>query len=130
MGRKATSFKIFVILSVIIPYSVFAFTVSLDSCFQRIDGSKHFDIYYTLEGIHDCIKITVFPITTAARETLLCGTFIEPSDTGTICEDGSYHIIWDVGADVPGKEFFGNNHYQNGNLHSFDSYSFYQNTRV
>lgn len=35
-----------------------------------------------------------------------CETFIEPSDTGIVAGPGDYHIIWNIGEDVPNREFY------------------------
>ncbi len=82
--------------------------VEVDSCSQRTDGSKLVDIWYTLAGNSDCIDITIIAVTTASNETLLCETFLTSSDTGMICDNGSHHIIWDAGTDIPGREFYHN----------------------
>jgi len=74
---------------------------------QRRDGSKLFDIYFNIEGIAGGETLCVFitPITQSG-ETLTCETFISPSDTGNVIGPGDKHIIWDIGTDVPAREFF------------------------
>ncbi len=82
------------------------FTVTIDSCSQRTNGSKLVDVWYTLQGISDSINLKLLALTRESEETLLCETFVEHSDTGVICEDGVYHIAWDAGVDIPGREFY------------------------
>jgi len=91
----------------LIPILAFAFTAWIDSTDQRDDGSELFDIWYTLNGIKDSMDISVETLTDA-DETLTCQTFIEPSDTGIVFDDGQHHIIWDIGTDVPNREFYDN----------------------
>jgi hypothetical protein len=54
--------KLIAIIS-LIPIAAFAFTISIDFTWQRTDGSKLWDVWYNFEGITDCVKITVKPVT-------------------------------------------------------------------
>jgi len=98
--RRIPYITFFLILNIAL-----AFTVEIDSTGQRTDGSKLWDIWYTLEGTRDSIDIRVKAITESGEE-LPCATFIVPSDTGRIAGDGQRHIIWDIDTDVPNREFY------------------------
>jgi len=101
-------FKCFVFLTLFAYLSAaFAFTVSISEHGQRTDGSKLWDIWYSIEGIEVDETLSIFvDAITDSSETLTCETFIEPSDTGSIIGPGDYHIIWDFGTDIPNREFY------------------------
>src|SRR6056297_73352 len=95
------------LLTLLITTSLFAISPVIDSAGQRRDGSKLFDIWYSLYDLGgECVEVRIKAFT-ASGETLTCETFVEPSDTGEQCTEGSgYHIIWDIGADEPNREFY------------------------
>lgn len=94
-----------ILLLLLIAISCFGISGGVDSTMQRRDGSQLVDIWFNIGDIRDCVDIILTPITMRG-ETLSCETFIEPSDTGTLCSDGDYHIVWNFGIDEPNREFF------------------------
>ncbi len=101
-------FSILILLLILAVNACYSFTVNVDSVKQRTNGSKLVDIWYTIQNVRNCVQIIVLPVTIATNETLLCTTFVTPSDTGIICNNGNHHILWDAGTDVPDREFYFN----------------------
>ncbi len=72
---------------------------------QRRDGSQLWDIRFAIEGIADNDSLQIFITAfTQSGETLDCYSLI--GDYPIIHGSGSFHIIWDIGADVPNREFY------------------------
>ena len=72
---------------------------------QRRDGSMLWDIRFAIEGIadNDSLQIFITPFTQSG-ETLDCYSLT--GDYPYAIGSGSFHIIWDIGADVPNREFY------------------------
>ncbi len=74
---------------------------------QRRDGSQLFDVCFKLDDMSSTDSVNIFINTfTQSGETLTCETFVSPSDTGKVFGPGQKHIIWDIGRDEPGREFY------------------------
>lgn len=89
------------------PAMCFEISIDNERTCQRNDGTKLVDIHYSLSALAPLtgINIEIHPVTSSG-ETLMCATFIEPSDTGHIASEGEKHIVWDFGTDVPDREFY------------------------
>ncbi len=98
--------KLLINIILFVPLICPGFDLSLTENGQRTDGSKLWDIGYNISALAgDSLRITLLPVTEDG-ETLTCETFIAPSDTGFVSADGDYHIVWDIGTDVPSREFY------------------------
>ena len=72
---------------------------------QRRDGSQLWDIFFAIDGIADTDSMQIFLTAfTQSGETLDCYSLT--GDYPFAVGSGSFHIIWDIGADVPNREFY------------------------
>ncbi|MFP4458475.1 MAG: hypothetical protein ACLFSQ_02665 [Candidatus Zixiibacteriota bacterium] len=95
------------LLFLIIAFYSFAFEIDyVDSLSgQRRDGSKLYDIYFNIYDLTDSLEVNLVVITDSG-DSLNLETFSSPSDTGRIYTSGLKHIIWNIGEDIPDREFY------------------------
>ena len=84
-----------------------AFELSLDNehSGQRRDGSQLWDIVFDVEGLDDMDSLEVdLKAFTQSGEELTCVTL--SGDYPKIYGSGKKMIVWNIGADEPGREFY------------------------
>ena len=108
MARHAPTIGIAaIIILVLIGAPLFASSLILDNenSGQRRDGSMLWDIRFAIEGSADTDSLQIYLTAfTQTGETLDCISLT--GDYPYAIGSGSFHIIWDIGADVPNREFY------------------------